>query len=259
MISESQLKQYKEWGIRDALIPLQEGVKVPASKKFWSERNGKWEADYCWKRDPETKEFIHWSDEELLKAKRVGVNQEACSLIDVDCDTIEGSPFMSELPDTLTIGRKEPDGKKVVRKKLYYANGFIKPESFKDHNGKAVVEILSKTQSWCFGDERIILNDVKPTTLNQEQLNQVVRTVKKISVKKESIETGTAGAPRTARDVYLNGASHSCAIFEREQLKPGDRISGPAIVEQIDTSTLLFPDDEGQIDGFGNLVIRVGK
>ena len=86
-----------------------------------------------------------------------------------------------------------------------------------------------------------------------------VRTVKKVSVKEESIETGTAGAPRTERDVYLNGASHSCAIFEREQLKPGDRISGPAIVEQIDTSTLLFPDDEGQIDGFGNLVIRVGK
>jgi len=85
-----------------------------------------------------------------------------------------------------------------------------------------------------------------------------VRTVKKVSVKEKSIETGTAGAPRTERDVYLNGESHSCAVFEREQLKPGDRISGPAIVEQIDTSTLLFPDDEGQIDGFGNLVIQVG-
>ena len=179
MTSKSELKQYKEWGLH--LIPLKEGVKVPASKKFWSERNGKWEVDYCWKRDPETKEFIRWSDEELLKATRVGINHEACSLIDIDCDTIEGSPFMSQLPDTLTLGRKEPDGKKVVRKKLYYANGFIKPVSFKDHNGKAVVEILSKTQSWCFGDERIILNDVKPTTLNQEQINQLVRTVKKIN------------------------------------------------------------------------------
>ena len=181
MISESELKKYKEWGIRDALIPLQDNTKKPQYKTYWKKNgSGKLERVDSWKWD-EDKNYLKFSDEEVLKAKRLGVNHEACALIDVDCDTIEGSPFMSELPDTLTVGRKEPDHGKVVRKKLYYANGFIKPESFYDHNGKAVVEILSKTQSWCFGDERIVLNDVKPTTLNQEQINQLVRTVKKIN------------------------------------------------------------------------------
>ena len=80
----------------------------------------------------------------------------------------------------VTIGKKI-NGKVVVRKKLYFVNGFHKPKSYKDHNGEMVIERLSHTQSWCFGDSRIILNNVKPTTLNQEQLNQLVRTVKKIN------------------------------------------------------------------------------
>jgi len=177
MISESELKQYKEYGLH--LIPLKDGEKNPESK-FTGRYNDDGSQIWSWKWDKD-KNYLKFPDEELLKATRLGVNHEACALIDVDCDTIEGSPFMSVLPDTLTVGRKEPDHGKVVRKKLYYANGSIKPESFKDHNGKTVIEILSKTQSWCFGDERIILNDVKPTTLNQEQLNQLVRTVKKIN------------------------------------------------------------------------------
>ena len=178
MISETELKQYKEYGLH--LIPLKDGEKNPESK-FTGRYDDNGKQIWSWKWDKD-KNYLKFPDEELLKATRLGVNHEACSLIDVDCDTIEGSPFMSELPDTLTVGRKEPDHGKVVRKKLYYADGYIKPESFKDHNGKPVIEILSKTQSWCFGDERIILNDVKPTTLNQEQLDQVVRTVKKINV-----------------------------------------------------------------------------
>ena len=177
MPSLSELKQYKEYGLH--LIPLKDGEKNPESK-FTGRYDDNGKQIWSWKWDKD-KNYLKFPDEELLKATRLGVNHEACSLIDVDCDTIEGSPFMSQLPETLTVGRKEPDHGKIVRKKLYYANGFIKPKSYLDHKKKAVVEILSKTQSWCFGDERIILNDVKPTTLNQEQLNQLVRTVKKIN------------------------------------------------------------------------------
>ena len=105
-MTEQELKQYKEWGLH--LIPLLDGTKIPASKKFWIKQkgNGKLIPEWCWKKNPETKEFIDWSDEELLEAKRVGINHEACSLIDVDCDAVEGSQFMSEFPDTLTIGKK---------------------------------------------------------------------------------------------------------------------------------------------------------
>ena len=180
MISEAELKQYKEWGLH--LVPLQDDTKKPQYKtiRVKQKENGKFKTEFPWKKDPNTGEYITWSDEELLEAKRVGINQEASSLLDVDCDNIEGSPFMSELPETLTIGKKV-NGKVVVRKKLYFVNGFHKPKSYKNHNGEMVIERLSHTQSWCFGDNRIILNNVKPTTLNQEQINQLIRTVKKIN------------------------------------------------------------------------------
>lgn len=43
-----------------------------------------------------------------------------------------------------------------------------------------------------------------------------------------------------------------------ERLTPGNRLSGPAIVVRKDTTILLGIGDEGQVDGYGNLWIKVG-
>jgi len=177
MISELELKKYKEWGLH--LVPLQEDTKKPVSKPYWKKNgSGKIVRHDSWKWD-EDKNYLKFSDEELLKSKRLGVSHEPSSLIDVDCDAIEGSPFMSQLPETLTIGKKV-NGKVVVRKKLYFINGFIKHKQYK-HNDEVIIEQLCHTHSWFHGGDRIILNDVKPITLDQAQINQVVHTVKKIN------------------------------------------------------------------------------
>ena len=77
MISESELKKYKEWGLH--LIPLKDGEKIPVSKPYWKKNgSGKLERFDSWKWD-ENKNYLNYSDEELLKAKRIGVNHEACS------------------------------------------------------------------------------------------------------------------------------------------------------------------------------------
>ena len=44
-----------------------------------------------------------------------------------------------------------------------------------------------------------------------------------------------------------------CSIFDRAQLVPGDEIDGPAIIEQMDTTTLLPPDFHAEVDPVGNL------
>ena len=177
MISESELKKYKEYGFH--LIPLKDDTKKPVSKPYWKKNGkGKLEKDYSWKWD-EDKNYLKFSDEELLQAQRIGINHDACSMIDVDCDTVEGSPFMSELPETLTIGKKV-NGKVVVRKKLYFVDGFIKHKQYK-HDDEVIIEQLAHTHSWCFGDDRIILNNVKPIRLDQAQINQLVSTIKKIN------------------------------------------------------------------------------
>ncbi len=178
-LTESELKKYKEWGLH--LVPLSDGSKAPRYKKFWDkDKDGKWIPDCCWKKNPETKEFIRWSDEELLQAERVGINHEACSLIDVDCDDIDASQFMSEFPETFTVGSKV-NGSTFIRKKLYFYNGVTEHKSFgKGLDCGAIIENLSHTQSWSFGDGRIILNDVKPTILSDEQYKRLKESVREV-------------------------------------------------------------------------------
>lgn len=48
-------------------------------------------------------------------------------------------------------------------------------------------------------------------------------------------------------------------VYDRSLLVPGNRISGPAIVEQMDTTTVLLPGDECTVDTLRNLVIRTGE
>ena len=46
--------------------------------------------------------------------------------------------------------------------------------------------------------------------------------------------------------------------FEREALKAGNRLVGPAIVNQYDSTTVIPPGVEAHVDRFGNIVIEVG-
>ena len=45
-------------------------------------------------------------------------------------------------------------------------------------------------------------------------------------------------------------------VYERAGLQPGDRIAGPAIIEQTDTTTVLLPGQKLEVDLHGNLILR---
>jgi N-methylhydantoinase A len=56
--------------------------------------------------------------------------------------------------------------------------------------------------------------------------------------------------------VRIDGADHEARIFERARLRAGNRVPGPAIVVQMDTTTLILPGHVGTVDDFGNILIR---
>ncbi|MDR5698769.1 hydantoinase/oxoprolinase family protein [Agromyces aerolatus] len=48
-------------------------------------------------------------------------------------------------------------------------------------------------------------------------------------------------------------------VYDRSKLTPGDVITGPAIVEQMDTTTVLLPSDTCRVDAYRNLVVEIGE
>jgi N-methylhydantoinase A len=59
------------------------------------------------------------------------------------------------------------------------------------------------------------------------------------------------------RPVYLDGAFRPTPTYARAALLAGNRISGPALVEEHASTTVLLPGDRLQVDRFGNLLIKV--
>lgn len=57
------------------------------------------------------------------------------------------------------------------------------------------------------------------------------------------------------RSVTFRGRSVDTPVYQRFLLAPGTVISGPAILEQPDTTTLLPPDWGAEVDTLGNLIL----
>ena len=64
--------------------------------------------------------------------------------------------------------------------------------------------------------------------------------------------------PRSARSIRFEGAWHDTPIFHRDALVPGTVLEGPAIIEQMDSTTVVDPGARLEVDRAGNLVISVG-
>jgi N-methylhydantoinase A len=67
----------------------------------------------------------------------------------------------------------------------------------------------------------------------------------------------TPGGPSGMRRVWFDGGWHDTAIYRREHLSAGATLAGPAIVEQLDTTTVIEPGDRARVDTLGNLEIAV--
>lgn len=60
------------------------------------------------------------------------------------------------------------------------------------------------------------------------------------------------------RRVYMEGAYRDAKIYDRRKCSHGNIIEAPAIIEQADSTTVLFPGYRGEVDKYRNLVITKG-
>ena len=68
-----------------------------------------------------------------------------------------------------------------------------------------------------------------------------------------------AKAATGRRPVHFDGRFRPTPIYARAALAAGNRIAGPALIEEHASTTVLMPGDMLTVDGFGNLIIEVGR
>ena len=60
------------------------------------------------------------------------------------------------------------------------------------------------------------------------------------------------------RDVWFDEAAGftRTPVYRRERLLAGHTLTGPAVVEQMDSTTIVLPGQQATVDAHGNLLIQ---
>jgi N-methylhydantoinase A len=72
------------------------------------------------------------------------------------------------------------------------------------------------------------------------------------------LEAGDGDASRAKlrdHEIWVEGGMKPAVIYDRAKLRAGDRFPGPAIVVEMDATTLVLPDCEAVVDRVGNILI----
>jgi N-methylhydantoinase A len=62
---------------------------------------------------------------------------------------------------------------------------------------------------------------------------------------------------RCRRRVIFESEPVDCPIYLRTAFRAGDRLEGPAVIEEVGATILLYPGDRMRVNEFGHLVIEV--
>ena len=94
----------------------------------------------------------------------------------------------------------------------------------------------------------------------QELVNiRAVALGKAANVSAERIEKGN-GDPAAAKlydhKVWMDGREQDAVIYDRAKLRSGDVVKGPAVITEMDSTTLVHTGHIATVDDFGNILIN---
>jgi N-methylhydantoinase A len=70
------------------------------------------------------------------------------------------------------------------------------------------------------------------------------------------LRSGMPTRARSERSAYFpEGGVTRCTVVDRYALAPGERVAGPAVVEDHESTTVVIPGDWATVDAYGNLVV----
>ena len=78
-------------------------------------------------------------------------------------------------------------------------------------------------------------------------------------VKAHLVDEGGIDAAAAAiggHSIFVDGSDHEAVLYDRDALRAGNRITGPAVITEMDSTTLILPGYAGEVDKLGNIIIR---
>lgn len=63
----------------------------------------------------------------------------------------------------------------------------------------------------------------------------------------------------SSRSVYFDGEWHDAQLYDGTALTPGTTVSGPSVVEYLDSIAVIPPDCRAEMDKSGNLVVEIAS
>ena len=72
----------------------------------------------------------------------------------------------------------------------------------------------------------------------------------------EKGDSDPSAAILAKQTVFMDGKHCEATIFARAKLKSGNQIIGPAIITEMDSTSVILVGHVGDIDDFGNILIR---
>jgi len=81
---------------------------------------------------------------------------------------------------------------------------------------------------------------------------------KSIQVERPAVKRGgkdPKAAEVASQAVFMEGKSLSARVYDRAKLEAGNVMSGPAIVMEMDSTTVILPEHRGHVDAHGNILI----
>lgn len=118
-----------------------------------------------------------------------------------------------------------------------------------------------------FADAYTQLYGVAPTGTPVEAVHWKVSgvgPVEALEVRQAGGTPGVAGsgdALKAQRAIYVPEARvfQPASIYDRYALRPGDTVTGPAVVEERESSLVLFPGQVGRVDAHLNIIVTLAQ
>ncbi len=98
----------------------------------------------------------------------------------------------------------------------------------------------------------------RPVEIVNARVRMIAATAPIVHERSEMQDGDGSGAILRPKRIYSAGAWRQGNLYDRDHLRPGDRISGPAVIAEYSATTFLPEGAQARVDEYGNLLIAVG-